>query len=38
MGTTCTAAVLGPDHVSLAQIGDSRACLAPVAVTLVPRE
>lgn len=27
MGTTCTAAVFGPDHVSLAQVGDSRAYL-----------
>jgi protein phosphatase len=27
MGTTCTAAVFGLDHVSLAQVGDSRAYL-----------
>jgi serine/threonine protein phosphatase PrpC len=27
MGTTCTAAVFGPNHVSLAQVGDSRAYL-----------
>ena len=27
MGTTCTAAVFGPDHVAFAQIGDSRAYL-----------
>jgi protein phosphatase len=27
MGTTCTAAVFGPAHVSLAQVGDSRAYL-----------
>jgi protein phosphatase len=27
MGTTCTAAVFGPDHLSVAQVGDSRAYL-----------
>lgn len=27
MGTTCTAAVFGPDHVAVAQVGDSRAYL-----------
>jgi PPM family protein phosphatase len=27
MGTTCTAAVFGPDHAAFAQIGDSRAYL-----------
>jgi protein phosphatase len=27
MGTTCTAAVFGPDHLAVAQIGDSRAYL-----------
>jgi serine/threonine protein phosphatase PrpC len=27
MGTTCTAAVFGPSHLSLAQVGDSRAYL-----------
>jgi serine/threonine protein phosphatase PrpC len=27
MGTTCTAAVFGPEHLSLAQVGDSRAYL-----------
>jgi PPM family protein phosphatase len=27
MGTTCTAAVFAPDHVSVAQVGDSRAYL-----------
>jgi serine/threonine protein phosphatase PrpC len=27
MGTTCTAAVLAPEHLSLAQVGDSRAYL-----------
>jgi protein phosphatase len=27
MGTTCTAAVFGPDHLAVAQVGDSRAYL-----------
>jgi serine/threonine protein phosphatase PrpC len=27
MGTTCTAAVFGPEHVAVAQVGDSRAYL-----------
>jgi protein phosphatase len=27
MGTTCTAAVFGPDHLSVVQVGDSRAYL-----------